>query len=162
MSIHFYDAASPHAVPSGVYAAVYVNGFKWPEADVQRMRRVIRVSVEREASWARHARVIDVESGAALPEDVVPFLHERLSLGHHDGTAYVNRSNILDVHERVVHERERTGNDHFLCRYWMATLDGSQPTEYDRLHLWAVQYHGGMSAAYDLSVLYGVDDFVKP
>lgn len=160
--IHFYDSASPGSIPSGVYAAVYINGFAWPESEVRRMSKVIRVSVQRQSYYAKHARCIDVESGAAMAEDVVPFLHVRLQHGYHDCTAYVNRSNIMDVHERVKRERERIGNDHFTARYWLATLDGSQPTEYEGLRLWAVQYQGGMTAAYDRSVLYGIDDFVRP
>lgn len=148
---HFYDAASPENVPSGVYAAVYINGFAWPEAEIRRMRKVIRVSVEREASWAKLARVIDVENGAALPEDVVPFLRERRSLGFRDGTAYVNRSNWGDVADRV----HSAG---FTAFYWVATLDGTQAVP----GAWAVQYQGGLTAGFDLSVLHGADTFHKP
>lgn len=157
MPIHFYDAASPENVPSGVYAAVYVNGFAWPEDEVKRMRKVIRVSVEREASWATHARVIDVENGAALPEDVVPFLRERRSHGFRDGTAYVNRSNWDDVRERVESERKARPHIELPAYYWVSTLDGTQD-----LDAWAVQYQGGMSAAFDLSVLKGADTFRRP
>ena len=75
--IHFYDAATPENVPSGVYAAVYVNGFAWPESQIKRMAKVIRISVHREAYWAKFARVIDIESGAALTTDAVPFIRAR-------------------------------------------------------------------------------------
>lgn len=146
--IHFYDAANPHNVPSGVYAAVYVNGYAWPESQIRRMHRVIRISVLREAYWARYARVIDVETGAARPEDVVPFLRHRLEFGHRDGTAYVNRSNHAIVAELV----KEAG---IPCRFWVATLDGTA----DIPGAWAVQYSGGERTAYDLSILDGIDDF---
>lgn len=155
--IHFYDAASPENVPSGVHAAVYINGFRWTEDQVKRMGRVIRVSVEREAHWAREARVIDVENGAAQPGDVPAFIYHRRSLGFHDATAYVNRSNWQEVHERVAHA-------HLSCIWWVATLDGEQNVEPPpgARHAWAVQYQGGMNAAYDLSILHGQDTFHRP
>jgi hypothetical protein len=147
--IHFYDAATPENVPSGVYAAVYVNGYAWPQSEVERMAKVIRISVQREAYWAKYARVIDVETGAALPADVVPFIRERMALGHDDATAYVNRSNKATVEQLV----DDAG---LKCRYWVATLDGTQ----DIPGAWAVQYLG--AGRYDLSILYGVNDFHNP
>ena len=150
--IHFYDAATPENVPSGVYAAVYVNGFAWPLEEIRRMRRVIRVSVEREAAWAGKARVLDIENGAAEPSDLVPFIKRRMSHGYRDATAYVNRSNWGDCLERVQHAGLR-------CYWWVRTLDGTQDVGGGA---WAVQYRGGMTAAYDLSVLHGVDSFHRP
>lgn len=150
--IHFYDAASPENVPSGVYAAVYVNGFTWPEEEIRRMRRVIRVSVEKEAFWARSARTLDVENGAADPVDLVPFLKERRSQGHRDGTGYVNRSNWGDCLERV----------HFAkipCLWWVSTLDGTQDVGGGA---WAVQDEGGPTARFDVSVLHGENTFRLP
>jgi hypothetical protein len=150
MPTHFYDAASPENVPSGVYAAVYVNGYAWPEDQIRRMARVIRVSVERDALWARHARVLDVENGAGQPQDLVPFIQERRKLGYRDATAYVNRSN-WDQCKELVHAAGLP------CLWWVATLDGTQ----DVPGAWAVQYYGGIHAAYDLSILHGEDTFRK-
>jgi hypothetical protein len=150
-AIHFYDSANPAAIPSGVYAAVYVNGFAWPKAQVDRMGKIISVSVEREASWAAKARCIDIESGAAQPEDAVPFIKERRARGFNDGTVYVNRSNRAEVAERL----ERA---HLSALFWVATLDGTQSVE----GAWAVQYQGGMHSAFDLSVLHGADNFHRP
>lgn len=155
--IHFYDAATPQNVPSGSYAAVYINGFAWPESQIKRMARVIRVSVHRESFWAKYARVIDVENGAALPEDVVPFI--RMVEAHHrdDATAYVNRSNWGTV--RALVDEAITRHEIKGCRYWVATLDGTQDLPGDP---WAVQYFGGPTTAYDLSVLHGINNFHKP
>lgn len=151
MSIHFYDAANPHNVPSGVYAAIYINGdFAWDEHDIRRMHKTIALSVEREARWARLARGIDVERGAAQPEDVVPFLQERRRLGFNDGTVYVNRSNRGDVGERCQHAG--------LHPYeWVSTLDGTIVPG-----VWATQLHGGMTSGFDLSILQGRDTFHRP
>lgn len=150
--LHFYDAATPENVPTGVYAAVYVNGFAWPEREVKRMARVIRISVLREASWARFARVIDVESGAARPEDVPAFIHHRRQLGFPDATAYVNRSN-WDAVKRAVDDAKLPHPF-----YWVSTLDGTQNVP----GAWAVQYQGGGNAPFDLSVLHGINNFVRP
>jgi hypothetical protein len=149
--IHFYDSASPENVPSGVHACVYVNGFAWGERQIERMGAVRRISVLKEASWAKVASIIDVENGAADPTDVVPFLHERLAHGQDDGTAYVNRSNLEQVRSLVQDAKLK-------CLFWVATLDGTMTVE----GAWAVQYHGGITAPYDLSVLHGVNYFHKP
>lgn len=154
--IHFYDASRPENVPSGVYAGVYVNSFPWPQDQIDRMHRIFRISERREAFWAHKARCIAVEPGAAEPEDVVPFMAVRLSLGYHDGVAYVNRSNWDAVKMEIKdHESELRG---FVPHYWVATLDGTQ----DVPGAWAVQYEGGGNAPFDRSILHGVDNFVRP
>ena len=153
--LHFYDAANPLNVPSGVHAAVYVNGFAWPESQIDRMAAIFKVSVHRESFWAKYARCIDVENGAALPEDVPGFIWERRAHGHNDATAYVNRSNW----QRVIDLVEQARQPHPL--YWVATLDGTQivPALAGN-SAWAVQYetvHG-----HDLSILHGINNFTAP
>lgn len=148
----FYDAANPRNIPSGVHAAVYINGeFKWPQSEIDRMAGVFSVSVEREAYWAQQARCIDVEKGAALPEDVVSFIKERRK-HYDDATAYVNRSNWDAVRNLVA---EAHIPQPF---YWVSTLDGTT----DVPGAWAVQDHGGMTSPYDTSILFGVNNFHKP
>lgn len=151
--IHFYDSATPQNVPSGVYAAVYVNGFAWPQSQIKRMERVIRISVQREAFWAKYARVLDIENGAALPQDFIPFAHARLAHGFNDPTAYVNRSNWDTVKQLVAD----AGLEKFV-HYWVATLDETQ----DIPGAWAVQYQGGQNAPYDVSILHGLNTFHRP
>lgn len=150
-AIHFYDAASPGNVPSGVYAAAYVNGFAWPEVEIRRMSHILRISVRPEAFWAKFASIIDVETGAASPDDVVPFIRERNAHGFNDAKAYVNRSNYDQVRSQVDAAGVR-------CLYWVATLDGTQQIEGS----WAVQYQGGQNAPFDVSVLHGINDFHRP
>lgn len=150
-NIHFYDSANPAAIPSGVYAAVYINGFAWSPSQIRRMHKVFAISVHDDITAAHHARCIDVENGATTPDHVVPFLRLRRSLGFNDGTVYVNRSNH-DMVERLCID---AGLRPF---FWVATLDGTQ----DVPGAWAVQYQGGEHAAFDLSVLHGVDNFHRP
>lgn len=149
--IHFYDAAEPRNVPSGVYAAVYVNGlYVWPTVEVARMGKIIRISVLPEAHWAQAARALDVETGAAGIGNIVPFITERRRCGYDDATIYTDRSNLPAAKAAVA----AAG---LTCRFWVATLDGTQDIDE-----WAVQYQGGDNAPYDLSVLRGIDDFHHP
>lgn len=154
-AIHFYDAANPANVPSGVYAAVYINGFAWPQSEINRMARIFKISVERSPLWAEKARCIDIENGAALPVDAAPFVQHRINflkahgLHFNDSVVYVNRSNRGDVQERLAHAGLHAYN-------WVATLDGT-----DLDDAWAVQLQT-VNGAYDLSRLHGVNDFRKP
>lgn len=146
--VHFADAATPQNVPSGMHAAVYCNGFTWPADQIRRMAKIRTITVDRESHWASIASIIDVENGAALPPDVVPFLRERKARGYDDGTAYVNRGNWSTVKSLV----DAAGVP---CLYWVATLDGTMVIP----GAWAVQYGQAPGGAYDLSVLYGHDYF---
>lgn len=163
VATHFYDAANPSNVPSGVYAAWYVNGFVWPLEDRRRMRGGFGISVEREAFWAEHARCLDIERGAAGPEDAVPFCQRRGAFlkAHHmnvnDAVIYVNRSNRGDVEERL----KKAGFDivkfsvhSMTVRTWEATLDGT-----DIEDVWACQNEG--LGTFDRSILHGINDLRK-
>jgi hypothetical protein len=152
MSIHFYDATEPANVPSGVYAAVYVNGtYVWREEEAKRMSHIFRISVNPDPYWADYARCIDVEQGDAWPVSAaIPFLQAR-HRRNGDATAYCNRSTLPALRALV----DRAG---IPVLYWIATLDGTQNVP----GAWAVQYQGGMTAPYDLSILHGVNNFVRP
>lgn len=153
MPLHFYDSAEPRNVPSGVHAAVYINGrFAWPESQVKRMARVFRITIEGGAQWAKHARCIDIERGDATPESAMSFLEERTK-HYGDATAYCDRSTRPEVESLC-----RRAGILDKVRFWIATLDGTQDVQ----GAWAVQYAGGIHAAVDLSVLHGVDDFRRP
>lgn len=151
--IHFYDSASPHNIPSGVHAAVCINGdFAWRESDVRRMEAVFRyIAVgNNEPSWAAHARGIDIEPECVWPpENAMPFLIARHK-HYGDATAYVNRSTLPQV-EEMVH------NAGISVYYWIATLDGTQEVP----GAWAVQYTD-VHNLYDISILHGVNNLHKP
>jgi hypothetical protein len=152
VSVHFYDATEPANVPSGVHAAVYINGrYAWPEEEIRRMSRIFRISVNPDPKWAEFARCIDVEQGDAWPVSAaIPFLAARWRRNG-DATAYCNRSTLPTLQALV----ERAG---IRVLYWVATLDGTMSVP----GAWAVQYQGGMTAPYDLSILYGINNFVRP
>lgn len=157
--IHFYDAATPQNVPTGVYAAPYVNGFAWPENQIKRMGHIFRISVLRDAFWAKYARCIDVETNAALPSDVPGFLRMRLAHHFNDGTVYVNRGNWQACYDAVAEAKLPQP------LWWVATLDDTMYVELIRdgkvlARPWAVQYRD--VGPYDLSVLYGINNFHRP
>lgn len=158
-TVHFWDAANPANVPSGVHAAVYVNGFAWPQSQIDRMAAVFRVSVRRESFWAKFARCLDCEPGAADPAvDLVPFINERRAHGFNDATGYVNRSNWLTAIE-ACHRANKMEP-----LWWVATLDGTMQVERPAAAgpgpgAWAVQYQGGMNSPVDVSILHGINNF---
>lgn len=158
--LHFYDAANSHNVPSGVPAAVYINArFAWAKSEIRRMSKIFSISVEPEAFWAKDARCIDIENGAAGIENAVPFVIERRKR-HNDATNYVNRNNWEPVIERFQHAMLA------LPFFWVATLDGTMEVETKvngvTVRAWAVQYFGGPDTAFDKSILHGVDNLHKP
>lgn len=152
-NLHFYDAANSRNVPSGVHAAVPISGsFAWSQAEIDRMAAIFCYTPLPGAEWARHARCMDIESGACSPTDLPPFLIERRRLGFNDGTGYVNRSNWGAAKQACANAKIP---EPF---WWVSTLDGT----IDVPGAWAVQYAGGMHAAFDLSILLGVNNFHKP
>lgn len=154
MSLHFYDSAEPRNVPSGVHAAVYIDGhFAWPESEIKRMSRVFRITVKGGPEMAKYARCVDIENGDASPGGGgIEFLVAR-TRSNGDATAYCNRS-TLPIVRYLCEQHGILGR----VRFWIATLDGTQNVPGS----WAVQYSGGIHSSVDISVLHGVDDFVKP
>lgn len=151
MSLHFYDSANPKNIPSGVCAAVNIDGsFAWEEEDIQRMARIFRYVVHPTVAKARLARGVDIERGDATVTEAMPFLIARHKL-YGDATAYCDRSTLPEL-------RSAVAQAHIQVFEWVATLDGTQNID----GAWAVQYQGGLRAAYDLSVLHGVDNFHRP
>jgi len=148
-NLHFYDSTNPGNIPSGVAAAIPVDGkFVWNQRDIDRMSAVIGYTVEGQVAKARIARAIDIEPGCVWPpENAIPFLRERHRLNH-DATAYADRSNMPTVRGLC----QRAG---IPILEWVATLDGTQDVE----GAWAVQYQGGIRAPFDVSVVHGVGNF---
>jgi hypothetical protein len=143
--IMFRDAANPRVLDS--YTGP-VQGYPnrtpaWTPADFARHldAGVMRTSVLAEASWGLTCREIDVESGAAIPRDVPPFLLMREHAGFRFGGVYVDLSSWPGV--RAVLEAAGIGNDR--CRVRIADWTG-HPTHFgpDQLGAgwssWAHQY----------------------
>lgn len=157
--IHFFDAANPHNVASGVHAAVPIDGIfahEWGQ-EIHRMGRVIRYTVLGGAAVAHKARGIDIESGdrANDPDFYVPFLVERQK-HYRDAVPYVNRSNIGTVAQHC----KNAGLNPNVLHWWVSTLDGTLHVDVPGGQVWAVQFETVHGA--DISVLYGADTFVRP
>ena len=167
--IHFYDSANPSAIPSGVYASVNI-GF-WTQAEADRMRRVFH-AVEFQntsPSLARICRCIGVEPNAASVAEAIQFCIARHEFGRDDFTVYTSLGEGSDP----THQPGMVGIINALrsnapgrpFRLWIAEWDmnpGNRP-EAEGVKAWAKQYvsePGGHP--YDLSVLYGVNDFIRP
>lgn len=102
------EAANPEDIPREWRGPVggYPNHIPpWTEADFARFHEVYRISVRREAFYARGCRTIDRESGAALDQDVPGFVLEREAVGHEDATCYVDLSNWPGVRSELVAAR---------------------------------------------------------
>jgi hypothetical protein len=147
----FYDSSSPEEIPpEAKYAAVYVNGYVTPAAQVRRFTGgVFRISVLPEAYWARLARCIDVERGAATPADARAFITERHALGKGDATVYCSRLSIPAVQAAC------EGLDY---RIWAADWTG---VPHEVPGAWAVQF-ATVTGKYDESVVSGDADFCRP
>ena len=156
----FYDAADPSSVPDHSLAAVYVNtdgSFAWPKKHVNRMRGVFGVSESGNASFARYARCVAVEPGAAEPSQVPGFLTARQGHGHHDGMCYVNLSNWAEV--------ERVCLDHGLDPDWWVAHPGDGHPEELRSpikHKHPIAVQTIWTNAYDISVILGDLKFTPP
>lgn len=162
--IHFYDSINGANIPSGVYANVYINGHlnEWVEADVDRMARVMRQSVVSDPATMHLARGVDFEPGNAVSVDgVVACAHERARIGRKDFTLYVDEAFAAETGVVV---RLRESGAYF--RLWVAAWDGNPNARpsIDGVDAWAKQYANDkmLGHPYDLSVLYGHNDFVRP
>jgi len=130
---------------------VYINGeFAWPQSQIARFPKIIRISVTGDPSAARLARCIDVETGAATPDDAAAFIQERHRLGFGNATVYCDESNVAAV---------KTACAGLTYRFWIASWTG-KAHEVD--NAWAVQYSGGPDVTYDTSIVYGQEDFSHP
>lgn len=145
-----YDAARPIAIPANPPAVFdYADGrYAWshslfPDA----WWRTITVLGDPVSDIA------DVEEGCIWPpSDVRVWAERRLGRGYKDLTIYCDRDNYPAVKQVM------DGLDWHL---FLATLDGTKPTEYDGMPLRAVQYTD-RQGLYDMSIVYEPDWLNKP
>lgn len=159
MSVLMADSTRPWTIPNSVnYALVYSNGaYTWPDDQIDRFTGHAFIGVHPgDPGQARQARELDVERYGANPQDAAPFVHQRLALGHHDGTIYCNRSTVPAVADLV----KQSGYPLHLFRWHIATLDGTRTVDVPFGVLWAVQFET-VANAYDLSIVYGPLDFSR-
>jgi hypothetical protein len=160
------DSANPFAAGLSGWAgnvAGYANVWHdWTGTQFARFNHVMRISVLPEAYWARFARCIDVERGAASTGDVAGFVLDREARGHHDATAYFSASLGGDVISALT--GAGIGPDR--VRLWVASWDiPAQAIEIERGWIaWAHQFQPAISnnLGVDRSMIFGAQDLSVP
>jgi hypothetical protein len=159
--IRIYDAASEHFPAGTQYAIPYVDGkYAATPEQVKAIPHVRWNTVLGGQAVAAKAGVCDFEPGNESFEDPAAlraWAEGRLAMNKL-ARCYTNFANIALAAERL----SGLGN----VRWWLATLDGVQRTAAElvemaaRYHVtldpatvWAQQYAGGLTAAYDTSIL---------
>lgn len=152
--------------------ACYVNGaYAWTRGQENEFARKVRISVEAgQPGAAKYARVIDVERGAAGPDEVPYFLHARAEAGHDDCTVYCSLSTVPDVLRQFGDGSLTAVPRWWLAWYWGQPGQPSAARVLAELHaltgvvlpperLWACQYVS--HAQWDLSAVYGPYDWSR-
>lgn len=99
----------------------YINHVPpWSVADFARHSHKLRISVRSSPVYAKVARVIDVEPGAALAHDVMPFVRERERLGFDNSTLYCDLAQWPEIRGEL--HSEGIGLDQ--VRLWIAHWTG--------------------------------------
>ena len=143
MTTTAYDSAYPSLIPPGAPAILpYADGrFAWHNSEFPRARyRYITVLGN------PHVDICDYEPGCVWPASNARAWAIARHKIYPDLTFYCDRANLPGLRE----ELEPLGLEWHLI---LATLDGSQPAEYDGIQLRGVQYTD-RSGAYDLSLIY--------
>jgi hypothetical protein len=161
--IRVYDAASEHFPAGTQYAIPYIDGRYAATAEqVKAIPHVRWNTVLAGQAAAARAGACDFEPGNESFEDPAAlraWAQGRLAAGNL-ARCYTNFANLALAAGRL----QGLAN----VRWWLATLDGVQRTAtdlaamatryhvtLDPAHIWAQQYAGGMTAAYDTSLLLG-------
>jgi hypothetical protein len=145
MIMIFYDSTDPSMIPEGGPACLYYDGDYAAHAGAaDRFKAVRWITVTGDYE---HCGIADFEPGNPVygPGRLIDFVRGRMQMKKR-ARVYCNRVDLPDVRNLL------EGLDWLL---WIATLDGDQLSASYATNLWAVQYAGGVSAAYDTSVLYG-------
>jgi hypothetical protein len=159
----FYDSARWGLIPEGADAALYWDGrYAPPASALSRFGSVRRITVIGGAAAAAHAGIADWEPGNAVFEgDALRQWALARKVMNCRARTYTDRANLQDALNLV--------GDLPNVVFWVSTLDGKQWSVPDLLadidaidhvvlpvdRLWAIQWKGGPSAAYDTSELAG-------
>jgi len=153
----FYDSTQPAKIPHGL-ACLYADGdYQAGTADLDGFSGIKWITV----LGSQWAQIADFERGNAVYE--VPGRLQAWAGGMcHQGVMPIVYCGRANLHQAIT----ALGDTPRLL--WIPTLDGVQRTlaglvawvadggvVVDPAHVWACQYAGGVSAAYDTSVLYG-------
>jgi hypothetical protein len=161
---YFYDAVTPANIPDGARACLYMDGeFKATAEQAKRFSAVRWITVEGGAAAAADAGAADFEPKNPV-HDVPGRLREwamARQVMNCRARVYSNRSDLPAAHALV--------GDLGCVVFWVATLDNYEwPLEElagniganEKLAIpleryWGAQFQGGMTAKFDLNVLYG-------
>jgi hypothetical protein len=157
----------------GTPVAGYVTGgwpVEWSEPQFAEFTRKIRIaqSFDLGVDQASMARVLDVETGAATPEDWPEFWESRTNKDH--ATCYCDLSNVPRVLQACEDAEIPEPSRFWLAWYWgkpgvpaaaqvLAELILLTGVDLEPKDLWAVQYAN--YAQWDLSAVYGTPDFSR-
>jgi hypothetical protein len=160
----------------GTPVAGYVTGgwpVEWSEPQFAEFTRKIRIaqSFDLGTDDATTARTLDVETGAATPEDWPAFYESRASKER--ATCYCDLSNVQSVLDACFEAEIPDPPRFWLPWYWgrpgaptdlqvleaLRELAGDSAAHRVAGHLWAVQYAN--YAQWDLSAVYGTPDFSR-
>ena len=151
--------------------ALYINSeFAWTIQQEQMFARKIRISNQSgQPAAAKKARCLDVERGAAGPDDVGPFINERHMAGHDDATIYCSISTLAAVLQAV------GGTWNPIPRLWVAwwwqrpgyPTRAQVVSEIARLtgldvppeKIWSCQF--ASFPRWDSSIIYGTEDWSR-
>jgi hypothetical protein len=143
----FYDSTRPDLIPADTAACLYYDGLyaATPE-QAKRFRAVRWITV---LGDYRNCGIADFESGNEVYDKagaLREYVQGRVNMGAR-ARVYCDRSNLELV------RADLKGLNYLV---WIGTLDGNKLSPDWTPGLWAVQYAGGETAAYDTSILYGV------
>lgn len=144
----FYDSVIPANIPAGSHACLYHDGdfAAHPEdAAVERLAAVRWITVIGDYD---NCGIADYEKGNPVfsVNDALRAWVEGRHRNGHRARVYCDRANLPEVDELL---------EGLKWELWAATLDGDVLFADWAPNLWAVQYGGGVTAAYDTSILYG-------
>ena len=143
----FYDSTQPAEIPAGSHACLYYDGdYAATAAQAKRFVATRWITV---LGDYRNCGIADFEQGNEVYSKsgaLRAFVQGRKNMNVR-ARVYCNQSNLPKVRS------ELEGLEYLV---WLATLDGNKLSANYTSGLWGVQYAGGLTAAYDTSVLYGV------
>jgi len=160
----FYDSAGAKFPPGAQYVTLYADGrYEQPASAASKWPHVRWITVYGGAHAGRYAGILDWEAGnAGYPgtANMVAWAEERKAMNCL-ARCYCNRSDLPRAHAAIGHLPN--------VRWWIATLDNVQRSEAAMIAnirartgivlppgvLWGQQFAGGMTAAWDTSILYG-------
>jgi hypothetical protein len=145
-----YDSDNPDSIPSGVWAAGYVNGYAgpaWLSRGFARFPNARRITV----FPTDEGDTCDVEWLDLTPEQAPPWVKGRLAAGVLQPWVYCNRSNRPAVEAALMAAAITAAQ----VALWVATFDGTQTVPAGPYPVAAVQYANSTLSGghYDLSLV---------